>query len=65
MRESLIYISNAMDVFSTKIARTLIESHTFDCFSENLKGRNVTMNEQYLNLAKEHRHTENWGQEEA
>ena len=35
MRESLIYISNAMDVFSTKIAGTLIESHTFDLLSEN------------------------------
>ena len=29
MRESLIDISNTADVFSTKIAGTLIESHTF------------------------------------
>ena len=41
MRESLIYISNTMDVFSTKIAGTLIESHAFDLLSENLKGLSV------------------------
>ena len=41
MRESLFYISNTMDVFSTKIAGTLIESDTFDFLSENLKGVNV------------------------
>ena len=34
MRESLIYTSNTMDVFSTKIAGALIESHTFDFLSE-------------------------------
>ena len=41
MRESLIYISNTMDVFSTKIAGTLIESHTYTFYyflSENPNG---------------------------
>ena len=41
MRESLTYISNTMDVFSTKFAGSLIESHTFDFLSENPKGLKV------------------------
>ena len=37
MRESLIYVFNPMDVSSTKIEGTMIESQTFDFLSENIK----------------------------
>ena len=38
MRESLIYVSNTMEVFSKKIEGILIESNAFDFLCENVKG---------------------------